>query len=333
MLKRITTITIIFLLAVGVVFAKGGDQGGKPKVVVIPKLLGISYFNDSKVGAEAGAKEFGLNLIWDGPTEGSATEQAKIAEDYLAQNADAILIAPNDTKILEPTMKKVRSAGKIAINWDSEFDNSITNYSVVPIEPVQFGEMLFEEAAKACGGKGEFAILVANLQVADHNNWRNAGMAYFKEKYPDMKLVTDPIPTNESQEQAYSRTLELINTYPNLRLIIGISSVVAPGAAQAIREQGLQDKIQNVGTSLPSQVTDYLKDGSVDASVLWRPAEGGYVAMYAARCALDKTPVKDGTKLKGFGTGEVTIQVKNGNIVVPSKPLVFTKDNVENYDF
>ena len=51
---------------------------GSPKVVVIPKLMGIAYFDDSYVGLEAGAKDFGIDLIWDGPTEASATEQEKL---------------------------------------------------------------------------------------------------------------------------------------------------------------------------------------------------------------------------------------------------------------
>ena len=303
------------------------------RAVAIPKVMGIAYFDDSYVGFRAGAEEFNIDLIWDGPTTGSAIEQARMAEDYLVQRVDAILMCPNDSTALETTMQRVKDAGVLSINWDSNFDNSITDYCIISVDPASYGEMIFEQAAASIGGKGEYAILCASLEVADHNAWMEAGLAYLAKNYPDMTLVTDPIPTNEDQEQAYTKTLELINTYPDLRGIIGISSVVAPGSAQAIREQGLQDTIQIGGTSLPSQVADYFRDGAVDFSVLWRPADVAYVTMYVTRMAFEGKPILDGTTLAGHGSGEITIHVTDGNIIIPTVPMVFTADNYMNYDF
>lgn len=312
----------------------GDATGDKPKAVVIPKLMGIAYFDDSYVGLEAGAKDFGVDVIWDGPTEASATEQAKIAEDYLAQqDVDAILICPNDSVALETTMQKVRDAGVLAMNWDSTFNKDMVDYDIISVDTVAYGEMLFEELAKSMGGEGEYAIFTSSLDVADHNQWMEAGMAYVEKNYPDMKLVCDAVATGEDQQVAYSKTLELLNTYSDLKGIACISSVNAPGAAQAIREQGLQDSVQVVGTSLPSQVGDYLSDGSVDASVLWRPAYVTYVTMYVTAEACAGREIKDGTELTMFDGTKYTLRVTDGNVICPTDPMVFTKDNYQDYAF
>lgn len=319
--------------------AKPADQtpaetpAAMPKVVVIPKMMGLAYFDDSYTGLEAGAKQYGIDLVWDGPTEASATEQAKIAEDYLAQKVDAILICPNDAVALETTMQKIRDAGVIAMNWDSNFNNKLVDYDIISVDSQRYGQMLFEELAKSMGGKGEYAILTSNMDVADHNAWMQAGQAYLQEKYPDMKMVCDPVPTGEDQQVAYTKTLELLNTYPEMGGIACISSVNAPGAAQAIREQSLQDKVQVVGTSLPSQVGDYMSDGAVDASVLWRPAYVTYVTMYVVSETHAGRPIQDGTEITMFDGVKYKLKVTDGNIICPTDPMVFTKDNVADYGF
>ena len=301
-----------------------------PTAVVIPKLIGIPYFDDSYIGLMQGAEDFGVDVIWDGPTEASATEQAKMVEDYLAQDVDAILLCPNDAKALETTMQKVKDEGVLSINWDSNFDNSITDYCIVSVDSKAYGEMLFESMASSMGGTGEYVILTSNLEVADHNAWIEAGTAYIEANYPDMTLLTDPVPKNEDQQQAYSRTLELLNTYPDLAGIACVSSVNAPGAAQAIREQSMQDQVSIVGTSLPSQVADYFTDGAVDAAVLWRPANVTYVSMYVVRKAWEGAQIVDGEQIPGY---EFALKVTDGNIITPCDPLVFTVDNYQDYNF
>lgn len=328
-MKRIITLLLALLLCLS--FAALAKEA--PSALVLPKLIGIAYFDDSYIGVEAGAEAFSVDAIWDGPTEASATEQARIIEDYLAQGVDAILLCPNDATALETTMEKVREAGRIGMNWDSTFDNSLVDYCIVSCDNVRLGQLLGEELAKSMNGTGEFAVLTSNLEVADHNIWMNSAIEYIAENYPDIKVVCDPIPTTEDQQIAYTKALELINTYPDLAGLLCVSSVNAPGAAQAIREQNLQDKIQIVGTSMPSQIGDYLEDGSVDSSVLWRPAYVTYVAMYVVSEVAKGNTISDGDVITMFDGTEYALKVNDGNIITPTDPIVFNLDNYTEFSF
>src|SRR5262245_54576738 len=76
-------------------------NAGESKQIVIamlPKLTNIAYFNACKEGAEKAAKELGVTLIYDGPTEPSGSEQNKFIETWTRQGVDAICIAPNQPK-------------------------------------------------------------------------------------------------------------------------------------------------------------------------------------------------------------------------------------------
>ena len=115
------------------------------------------------------------------------------------------------------------------------------------------GEHTFDLLAKCTGGSGEYAILVGSLTVPGHNAWADAGVAYAKEKYPGLKQVTDRIPASEDQDLSRQKTLELMKAYPDLKGVVGFGSLGPPGAAQAVKEKGMEDKVCVVGTVLPAQ--------------------------------------------------------------------------------
>ena len=58
----------------------GGGGGGPAKICMMPKLVGIPYFNASEKGAEEAAKELDVELVYDGPTEAKAALQSQMIE-------------------------------------------------------------------------------------------------------------------------------------------------------------------------------------------------------------------------------------------------------------
>ena len=170
--------------------------------------------------------------------------------------------------------------------------------------------------AKNMGGKGQYAIFVGSLTVPLHNLWADEGIKYAKTKYPGMQLVTERIPCGEDQELSKQKTLELIKAYPQLQGIVGFGSLGPPGAAQALKEKGLANKIAVVGTVLPGQAAQYLKDGSMKYGILWDPADAGYAMTYVAKLLLEKKPLSDGMSLPGVGKVSIAGDVIKANAMV-----------------
>lgn len=81
-------------------------------ILVMPKLVGIPWFNASDVGAMRAGEELGVNVIYAGPTQADAAEQVKMIEDYLNQGVDAICIAAND-----PAAVKITGQPWITPTW------------------------------------------------------------------------------------------------------------------------------------------------------------------------------------------------------------------------
>lgn len=322
----------MMLLAMGLLLTGMGTSSfaaDRAKVVVMPKLMGIPYFNAAQKGAEAAGKDLGIDVQYVGPTTADAALQVKMLEDILVQGVDAIAVAPNDPSALTPVLLKARKKGVKILDWDTAANPKVVDLSVKQIDDQQYAEALWDSLVKAMGKEeGNYAIITGGLSAANLNTWIDLGMEYAKKKYPNLHLVTEKVPSDEIQQQAYQKALELMTAYPELDGILGVGTISPIGAAQAVQEKGMQDKVAVVGVALPNDSNPYLKDGALKEAVLWDPVKLGYLTVTAAKGLLDNNPIKDKQDVEKVGVVEV-----HGKNIIMGKPTNFTKENVDEYDF
>lgn len=297
------------------------------EIAAVVKITGIPWFNVVETGVNRAAKELGVNAYQTGPAQADPAQQVKIVEDLVAKGVDAIAVVPNDAKALEPVFQKAKEKGIVVITHKSP-DQVGTDYDFELIDNVKFGQHAWDQLVKYMGEEGEYAIFVGGLTVPLHNFWADTGIAYAKEKYPKLTLVTERIPCGEDQELARQKTLELIKAYPNLKGIVGFGSLGPIGAAQALKEKGLTDKIAVVGTVIPSQAAPYLKDGSLKEGLLWNPADAGYGMVWLAKYMLEGNKIENGTEIPGLG--KVTV---DGTVIKLDAILDITAENAESLGF
>ena len=303
---------------------------GKYTIVVMPKQVGITYFEAARAGVEKAGKTLDVNAVFNGPTVADAAEQVSMIQDLISQGVNAIAISANDADSLTPVLTQAKEKGIVIIDWDSPADPSVVDLSVKEIDYQQFAQYSWDQMVKYMGtDEGDYVILTSTLTAGSCNEWIKFGLDYAKEKYPKLNLVCDPVCTNESVDEAYSKTLDLLTTYPDLKGIIGFSSPAPIGAGQAVSEMGAQATTAVVGTCMPNDAKTLLKEGAIDAGILWDPANLGYLTVGMAKYILDGNAVKDGdVAIEGYGT--VTIKDKQ---VIMGEPLVFTAETVDNYNF
>ncbi|APC09198.1 autoinducer 2-binding protein LsrB precursor [Moorella thermoacetica] len=180
----------------------------KYKIVIMPKVVGIPYFNASEQGAKKAGQDLGVEVIYTGPTKADAAEQVKMIEDLITQGVDAIAVAPNDPAALAPALKKAKDKGILVADWDTPADKSLVDLSVHQIDDKQYGEHIWDILVKSMGtDSAEYAIITGGLSAANLNSWINYGLEYAKTKYPNLKLVTDKVPSDEKQQVAYQKAL------------------------------------------------------------------------------------------------------------------------------
>lgn len=307
--------------------------GRKIKVCLLPKLKGIPYFTSCNAGAEEAAKELGnVELIYDGPTEGSAEKQAAMIEKWTLQKVDVIAVSPNAPDVLEKAMTEARKAGIKVLTWDADGTPASRDFFVNQATAEAIGHGMVDAMAKDLGGdaaEGEVAIISSSPTSANQNSWIEPMKKRLEEKYPKLRNVTIKYP-GEDQKQALQDAQDLIKAYPNLKGLFGISSVSFPGAAEGVKQAGKAGQVLVTGLSTPNAMKGYVKDGVVKSVVLWNTKDLGYLTVHVAE-ALATGKLKAGDAAVQAGRlGEKKIA---GDNVMLGDALVFTKDNIDQYDF
>ena len=301
-------------------------------VLVLPKMIGIPIFDAFEAGAVKAGEDFGIEVIYTGPTAADATEQVKILEDYInSGKIDCVAVAPNDPDAFTPVLKKAQEAGIMVVDWDTYADKSVVDLSCRQLDDTLFGQAIWDGLVNAMGDSGDYAVITGGLSAENLNTWIDAGMSYAKEKYPNLNLVTDIIPCDEKQQEAYAKAQELIKAYPNLKGIVGISTPAPIGAAQAVQEKELQDKIAVVGTICPNDGNAFLKDGSLDSGYLYDPTNFMYATVYLAWQKYQGVEITDGMEIPNINQ-KITTE-DNGRSITFAPPLEFTEENVDDFDF
>jgi rhamnose transport system permease protein len=300
----------------------------RPVIAMMPKAKGDPYFVSCRVGAEEAAKEFGVDLIWDGPTSLDAARQNELVENWITRKVDVIAVAVENRGGISSVLRKARERGIKVLTWDADAEPDARDFFVNQATSEGIANTLTDEAARLLGGKGEFAIITGALSAANQNEW----IAFIKkrqaEKYPNLKLATIR-PSDDDRDKAFAETQTIMRVFPAVKLVMAISAPAVPGSAEAVRQANRRD-VNVIGLSLPNMNKPYVHDGWVQTVVLWNTRDLGYLTVLAGSLL---TQNKISSTTTSFEAGRLgTIQIRGSEIILGA-PVMFTKANIDRFDF
>jgi rhamnose ABC transporter rhamnose-binding protein len=307
----------------------GADGAKKLTIALLPKSKGNQYFVNVEKGAREAAKELGVELLFDGPTNTDPAKQNEIVENWITLGVDAIAAACENKEGLSTALKKAQAAGIKVVTYDSDANADARSFFVNQATAEGIGKTLMDEAARLTGEEGEFAIITATLTAGNMNEWRKHIEERLAAKYPKMKLV-DTKPCDDQKDKAQAEATNLLSAYPNLKCLMAICSPAVPGAAEAVKQAGKSGAVKVLGLGLPSENRAYLKDGTTQAVILWKVQDLGYLTI---RAAADVTIGKLNRGASEYDAGRLgAIKIEGDNIVL-GQPFIFTKENIDQFDF
>jgi ABC-type sugar transport system substrate-binding protein len=332
--KWIGGLALAFVLAALSLRCAGPDRDGAPRIAMIPKLVGIGYFEATERGAREAARELNLELVYDGPTDARTEDQIKMIDGWMAQGFDVIAVAPNDPEAISRTLRSAGESGALVLTWDTDANPELSKRSVFVNQAPNraIGHTLVDlmaEGVRAQGTSlaGDYLIVSGTPTASNQNTWMKYMRERIREKYPEMHLLQHLTP-GEDQQKCQEQTAEALSAYPDLKGIWGITSVSFPAVAKAVRDANKVGQIQVTGLGMPEQMREYVKDGTVREFCLWDPVDLGYLTIRVAH-RLQTGPLPPGRhdfgRLKG-------VEVREGEVLL-GPPLIFDVGNIDDYDF
>jgi len=283
------------------------SSSDKPVVGLVMKSLANEFFKAMEEGAIAHVEERGdLELVPLGiKNETDVDTQIEIVENLIAQNVDAIVIAPADSRALVPVLAKAEQAGIKVINIDVMLDGDTMKEAGIDIPFIGPDNA---DAAELVGnvmgeklGEGAKVVILGGVPGAENARARAEGFNRAVETY-GLDLIAEETAHWETEE-AFTVLSNLLTANPDIQGVMTANDNMALGAVQAIDAAGRTGEILVVGFDNIGPIQPLIEDGTVLATLDQFGAQQAAFGIDYAMRALD------GEKLTGWNKTDVELIV------------------------
>jgi ribose transport system substrate-binding protein len=301
------TLVVTLLVAITVVFVviglarKGKSEAGR-RIAVIPKATTHTFWQSVRAGAEKAGAEAGVKIFWNGPErETDREKQIQIIEDFIALKVSGIVLAPNDSKALVPSVEKIFARNVPCAIIDSSIDTD-KYVCFAATDNYQGGVIAAGRMGKILSGKGKIIVVKYVPGSASTTNRENGFIDTIKKEFPEIEIV-DTKYGMDTRETALQVTEDLLTRNPELDGLYACNASTSAGALSALGSQGRAGKIKMVGFDADQMLVDGLKRGDIDSLVVQNPYKMGYEGVKAV---IDKLDGKEVPKRIDTGVELVT---------------------------
>ena len=337
-MKKVLSVLAAAVLLAGCSSSSDGGSGDALKIAHIPKLGTIGYFQAADKGVQRACAELGAECAYKGPTEITAAAQVKEINAAVQAGYNVLIVAANDKDALVPALKDAMDKGVTVVTYDSDVAQDGRSVFVNQASSEGIGQALAKSASDIAGGAGDIAILSTTPDATNQNVWIDFMKKELAAKYPNVKVVATAYGLDKPEEST-TETQGLIQKYPKIKAIVAPTSVGIVAAAKYVSGSAAKGKVAVTGLGLPNDMKTYIKGGSGAQASLWDVENFGYVAVQVANSIVNKkqsvkvgATIKSGKGDKGLKTRTV-IKGAVGNEVILGPATVFTKDNVDQFNF
>lgn len=269
--------------------ADPSNASGKPKVALVMKSLANEFFQTMAEGAKQhqAAHATDYDLVVSGiKNETDLAEQVALVEQMVAQDVQAIVIAPADSKALVTVLKRAKDAGLLVINIDNKLDATTLQQAglVVPFvgpDNRAGAKAVGEVLAKKIKAGDEVAI-IEGVTTAFNAQQRKAGFEDAMNA-AGIKIVSSQSGQWE-MEKANGVAAGIVAAHPNVKALLCANDNMALGAAAAVQAAGKAGQVQIIGFDNIAALKPLLADGRVLATA---DQHGDQLAVFGIEAALN----------------------------------------------
>lgn len=296
-------VNLLLLLACAGLMAGCGKKADSPKtadrkpvVALVVKTLNNPFFIDMQTGAEAAAREAGVELLVQAAErEIDVERQMQIIENLIQRKVAALIVAPSGSREIVPVIVKANKAGIPVLIVDTRADAATLSAAggktatFIGSDNYEGGRVAGEFLLEKMGGNARIAIL-EGIPGHETGDARLRGFRDALKDSPGMQIIASQ-PANWERDQGYNVFQNIMQANPGVNALFAASDLMALGALEAIAAAGKAGQITIVGFDALPEAREAVKRGTMAGTVAQDPARmGGAGVEWAARLLRGETP-------------------------------------------
>jgi len=274
------------------------------------------------------AKDLGATLV--GPTNSQNDVQTLIGnvDSLVTQGAGALVIAPQDTGAIGPTLDQMAAKKIPVVTVDTRPDTGNV-YMVVRADNRAYGQKACDFLGAKLGGKGKVIEFEGALSSINGRDRSEAFGECMKQKYPGVTVFAEPTEWDGGKAQAALETR--LATDPDIKgIYMQAGGVYLDATLQVLKQKNLitaptdpKHVVVVSNDGIPQEFAA-IRAGQIDATVS-QPADSyARYGLYWAKQALAGVTPKEGPT----DHASTIVKIPNGFEDQLPAPLV-TRDNVD----
>jgi fructose transport system substrate-binding protein len=348
---RIAALGAAAVLALGVVACGsdddeggGGAAGGgteEIKIGLITKTETNPFFVKMKEGAESKASELGAEVqSFAGKKDGDNESQVAAVESLIGAGAQGILITPNNSSAIVPSIDKARQQGLLVIALDTELDPADAADATFATDNFKAGELIGQWAKakfESEGKEAKIAMLDLNAEQVTVDVQRDQGFltGFGIDVGDENKIGDESDPrivghdvTDGAEEGGRTAMENLLQKDPDINLVYTINEPAAAGAYEAIRAAGKEKDITVVSVDGGCPGVENVKKGVIGATSQQYPLKMAEMGVQAiVDYSKDESKKPQPTEGKDFTDTGVTLITDDPQDGVESEDTAFGLEN------
>ena len=271
-------------LAAGLLCLSGCGAAPQPdarhSVALVAKSTQTEFWRSVFAGAEAAAAEYNVQLTAVGPeTEEDYETQNRMIARAVDRGAEALVFSAIDFEKNAPAIDDAAQKGVRIVSIDSGVDSDrVSTY--IGTDNYAAGQMAAQAALEQV--EGPLTVGLVNYDEGSANGQERERGALDALAQCGRARVAAEITTLVDAEQARADTAALLARNPDINVLVAFNEPTSVGAARAVEELGLEDRVFLVGFDSNVATIEGLQRGSVDALIVQNPYAMGYLGVESA---------------------------------------------------
>lgn len=247
--------------------------------VMLPSI-GNRFYDEVIAGIFRAQQEFadyGLKVVLKQYKGYSTQRQLQMIEELQQENINALCLVPIDHKSVRDKIGELRERQIPVLAINSDLPDS-DRLCFVGNDYLKSGRTAAGLLGLMTGGKANVLLVTGSIHMLGHNQRITGFRQSTKEEFPNIQ-VADIVACNDDDETAYHEVLTSLRAHPQVDSLFLVAGG-QQGAAQALRELGLEQKIRVVCYDDTEPNKQLLREGVVNAVICQEGLKQGYTPIH-----------------------------------------------------